>query len=130
MNNLLDIADQQASLATVATTTNTVDFDEKEFKQFMVKNPVWDFFCISKDDYLRKTKAEKEQLIISYYNQMKAGEQITFYCLSRCLLRFLSDFFILFFSKFSKHLEKSLINMFDCISYYFRLNYFIVLVTF
>lgn len=53
MNNLLDIVDQQASLAAVATTTNTVDSDEKVFQQFMVKNQVWDFFCILKDDYLR-----------------------------------------------------------------------------
>ena len=29
MNNLLDIADQQASSATVDITTNTIDFDEK-----------------------------------------------------------------------------------------------------
>ena len=50
MNNLMDIANQQASLAAVATTTNTVYMDEKVFQQFIVKNSVWDFFCISKDD--------------------------------------------------------------------------------
>ena len=34
----------------------------------MIKNPVWNFYCISRDD--------KEQLLLKYYNQMKMGEQI------------------------------------------------------
>ena len=43
----------------------------------MMKNLVWDFQCISRDDYLRRSKADKEQLLLKYYNQMKMGEQIT-----------------------------------------------------
>ena len=29
------------------------------------------------DDYLRRSKGDKEQLLLKYYNQMKMGEQIT-----------------------------------------------------
>ena len=61
----------------------------------MLKNPVWDFTGILRDDYLQKSKADKEQLLINYYNQMKMGEQITFnifYCLLRCPIRCLFAF--------------------------------------
>ena len=44
----------------------------------MIKNPVWDFHCISRDEYLRKSKAEKEQLVLQYYNKMEMGEQLHF----------------------------------------------------
>ena len=32
----------------------------------MSKNPVWDFHAISRDDYLRKGKAVKAQLLLNY----------------------------------------------------------------
>ena len=41
----------------------------------MSKNPFWDFHCITQEDYLQKTKSEKEQLLSSYYVQMKNGEK-------------------------------------------------------
>ena len=28
-----------------------------------------------RDDYLRKSKADKEQLVLNYYNQIKVGKQ-------------------------------------------------------
>ena len=60
MNKLLDVADKQASLSmTVAI------FDENLFQQFMRKNPVWSFHAISRDDYLRKSKADKEQFLLN-----------------------------------------------------------------
>ena len=34
----------------------------------MNKNPVWDFHCISRDEYLCKSKADKQQLVLHYYN--------------------------------------------------------------
>ena len=74
MDKLLDVADRQASLSKSASSA--ADFDENLFQQFTLKNPVWDFHCISKDEYLRRSKADKEQLLLKYYNQMKMGEQI------------------------------------------------------
>ena len=71
----MKVADQQASSA-----MSVADFDNSLFQQFMNKNPVWDFHCRSRsrDEYLRKSKADKEQLVLRYYNKMKMGEQITF----------------------------------------------------
>ena len=74
MDKLLDVADRQASLSKSASSA--ADFDENLFQQFTLKNPVWEFNCISRDEYLRRSKADKEQLLLKYYNQMKMGEQI------------------------------------------------------
>ena len=41
----------------------------------MLKNPVWDFHCISRDEYLQRIKVDNEQLL-KHYNQMKMDEQI------------------------------------------------------
>ena len=38
----------------------------------------WDFLCISRDEYLCKSKADKEQFVLQNYNKIKMGEQITF----------------------------------------------------
>ena len=85
MEKLLEFGNKQVSLSmTVA------DLDENLFQQFMSKNPVWNFHAISRDDYLHKSKADTEKLVLNYDNQMKMCEQITFarfYCLLRCLLR-------------------------------------------
>ena len=72
MEKLLEAADKQASLV---STTPLVEFDEKIFQQFMLKNPVRDFHGVSREEYLHKSKAEKEQLVLSHYNSMINGEQ-------------------------------------------------------
>ena len=70
----MKVVDLQASQSNSATSA--ADFDEDIFQQFMLKNPVWDFHCISRDEYLQRSRADKEQLLLKYYNQMKMGEQI------------------------------------------------------
>ena len=70
----MKVTDLQASQSNSATSA--ADFDEDIFQQFMLKNPVWDFHCISRDEYLQRSRADKEQLLLKYYNQMKMGEQI------------------------------------------------------
>ena len=76
MEKLLEVADQQASSASSAS--DVADFDENLFHEFMNRNSVWNFHCISRGDYLHKSKADKEQLVLSYYRQMKNVEQIKF----------------------------------------------------
>ena len=74
MDKLLDVADQQASQSNSATSA--ADFDQNLFQEFMIKNPVWDFHCISRDEYLQTSKSDKEKYLLKYYNQMKTGVQI------------------------------------------------------
>ena len=42
----------------------------------MLKNLVLYFYSISRDDYLQGSKADKEQRLLKYYNNMQKGEQI------------------------------------------------------
>ena len=74
MDKLLDVVDQQASQSNSATSA--ADFDQNLFQEFMIKNPVWDFHCISRDEYLQTSKSDKEKYLLKYYNQMKTGVQI------------------------------------------------------
>ena len=72
MDKLLKVADLQASQSNSAIS----DFDENLFQQFMLKNPVLDFRGVSRDEYLRTSKSDKEKRLLQYYNNMQKGEQI------------------------------------------------------
>ena len=74
MDKLLEVADLQASQSNSATSV--ANFNENLFQQFMLKNLVWDFHCISRDEYLQRSKADKEKLLLKYNNNMQKGEQI------------------------------------------------------
>ena len=76
MDKLLESVDKQASLA--CSVSLLIDFDQNLFQQFMQKNPVWDFHGVSREEYLHKSKAEKEQPVLSYYNSMENGERFIF----------------------------------------------------
>ena len=73
MDKLLEVAEKWASNQT--SSCQNLEFDEKLFQQFMSKNPLWDFHCITQEEYLQKSKFEKKQLLSSYYLQMKNGEK-------------------------------------------------------
>ena len=75
MEKLLEAADKQAPLV---STGPLVEFDENIFQQFMLKNPVWDFHGLSRENYLAKIKAERKKLVLTYYNPMVNGKQLHF----------------------------------------------------
>ena len=47
------------------------NFDENLFLEFMRKVPIWEFYCISKQVYLKMTEQEKREKISQYYSAMK-----------------------------------------------------------
>ena len=56
---------------------NVNDFDEKVFLEFMKHVTIWEYFGLSKDNYLALPESEKRVKISQYYSQMKskgAGE--------------------------------------------------------
>ena len=67
--------------------------DESLFLEFMRKVPIWDFFCISKQEYLKMAEEEKKQKISQYYSAMQSrrvpdGEfLIIFYLTLECLFQ-------------------------------------------
>ena len=60
----------------------TNDFDEKVFLEFMKQITIWDFFGISKENYLAMPEQEKRVKISQYYSDMKSkstGEFVFFF---------------------------------------------------
>ena len=58
--------------------------DESLFLEYMRKVPIWDFFCVSKQEYLKMAEEEKKKKISQYYSAMQSrhvpdGEFLIFY---------------------------------------------------
>ena len=58
--------------------TDVNNIDQAQFKALLAKCSVWDFYDISKEEYLNKQASEKERLLISYYNKMVQGMNLLF----------------------------------------------------
>ena len=56
---------------TSSEISNVEQKDENLFKEFLLKNSVWDFHNMSRDEYTTKSASEKKILIIKYYNEMQ-----------------------------------------------------------
>ena len=50
------------------------EFDEKLFVEFMKKITIWDFYGISKEQYLAIPEQEKRVKISQYYSDMKSKQ--------------------------------------------------------
>ena len=94
MEKLLPPADQQASIADSIST----HYDEATFIKYMDKKPVWEFYSMSKDEYLLKSREGKLSMISDYYNQMKKGEKLSFFVFFVVwichFLKFIADHFL------------------------------------
>ena len=86
--------------------------DESLFLEYMRKVPIWDFFCVSKQEYLKMAEEEKKKKISQYYSAMQSryvpdGEFFIF------IFIFYSTLKCLFQLKIIKKLqEASLIGLF------------------
>ena len=58
----------------------TDEFDEKVFLNFMKQITIWDFYNISKEEYLAMPEQEKRLKISNYYSNMKSKDSSKFYC--------------------------------------------------
>ena len=72
MDKLLQVTDKQANNQ---RWRQNLEFEENRFQQFMPKNLLWDCHCMAQEEYLQKTKFEKEQLLSTYYLHIKNGEK-------------------------------------------------------
>ena len=71
----MEIADQQASQNSASTTTTTTTaVNPEKFNSFLKQNPTWNFYEISKSDYLMMPENKKMQLIDCYYKHMNDGK--------------------------------------------------------
>ena len=54
--------------------TNFEQIDQKLMQDFLSKNSVWDFYEISRQEYLNKFNGKKSVLIIKYYDEIAKGK--------------------------------------------------------
>ena len=66
MDRLMEIADQAASETTSSSATSMAIIPEK-FSGFMKQNPIWNFYEISKSDYIAIPEVEKHKLITTLH---------------------------------------------------------------
>ena len=55
------------------STSEITSFDQIDhsvFQELLQKSSVWDFYEISKEEYMNKDDGEKKSLILKYYNYM------------------------------------------------------------
>ena len=47
--------------------------DHEKLKNFQTKCTVWDFYDMTKEEYVNKLPTEKQDLVLSYYKKMVQG---------------------------------------------------------
>ena len=73
MDKLMQIADQAATQKT-SSLTASMPVCPENFSAFMKQNPIWNFYKISKSDYMVMPDGEKMKLIDGYYKHMSNGK--------------------------------------------------------
>ena len=53
--------------------TNFDQIDQSLFKEFLERAALWDFYEMTKEQYITKDEGEKRSLILQYYNTMVKG---------------------------------------------------------
>ena len=58
-------------------TSEIATFDQIDYnivKELLAKSSVWDFYEMSKEEYLNKDDNQRQSLIIKFYNEMVKGK--------------------------------------------------------
>ena len=82
MDALMSIVEGRASV------TDINNIDHEKLKAFQAKCSVWDFYDMTKEDYINKLPSEKQDMILSYYNKMVQGMLFVICCLQSGLCHF------------------------------------------
>ena len=80
---------------------------EDIFQEFLAKTSVWDFYEITREEYMTKSDNDKKNLIVKFFNYMLAGKLLLFVSLlfRVCSLFILFEFCI---SRVHEHVNECL----------------------
>ena len=67
MENILSMV--EGSKTSEITSCDQIDQDL--FQELLAKSSVWDFYEITREEYMNKSNNEKKSLIIKFYNMSK-----------------------------------------------------------
>ena len=62
--------------------------NHEQLKAFQAKCSVWDFYDMTKEDYMNKLPSEKQDMILSYYKKMVQCMLFVICCLESVLCHF------------------------------------------
>ena len=65
------------AMAEWPSTSEILTFDQIDqnlLKEFLSKSSVWDFYEMSREEYLNKDSNQKQPLVIKFYNEMAKGK--------------------------------------------------------
>ena len=65
------------AMAEWPSTSEILTFDQIDqnlLKEFLSKSSVWDFYEMSREEYLNKDSNQKQALVIKFYNEMAKGK--------------------------------------------------------
>ena len=75
------------SLIKAAESFDQADFNDKTFLKFMQQVAIWDYFGLSKNEYVALPESEKRTKIYQYYIDMQQKNTVGEFCyLFICLL--------------------------------------------
>ena len=58
--------------------TSCDQIDQEFLEELLVKTSVWDFYEITREEYMNKSNNEKKSLIIKFYSHMLKGKIFLF----------------------------------------------------
>ena len=58
--------------------TSCSQIDQGLFQELLAKRSLWDFYDITREEYMNKSENEKKSLIIKFYNYMLKGKLLLF----------------------------------------------------
>ena len=57
-----------------STEVTSIDqIDQEIMQDFLAKTSVWDFYEITKEEYMNKSNDDKKSLIVKFFNYMVSG---------------------------------------------------------
>ena len=59
--------------------TSSDQIDQDILQEFLAKTSVWDFYEITRKEYMNKSDNDKKNLIEKYFNYMSAGKLLLFF---------------------------------------------------
>ena len=93
---------------------NFDQIDQNLFQELLAKSSVWDFYKISREEYMNKDDSEKKSLILKFYNHMVKGKALLFvsfllsgFCVSGIELVYVVLFSSILSSVFSSMMRSS-----------------------
>ena len=58
--------------------TSIDQIDQENMQEFLAKTSVWDFYEITREEYMNKSDNDKKSLIVNFFNHMTSGKILLF----------------------------------------------------